>query len=233
LTFGSERYFSGLGYLDLSQNMIESIDKDAFKFSSRLLSIDLGFNFLSELPSSVFRWLVYLKRLILASNRLSYLTNDIFNDLTDLLELDLSQNLLLLLDDSVFSGTKMLRELRLERNLELRLNSNWSSPILGLTSIRNLYISSNIFYRNMNKSELISENLKKLRESLKPRVFKSILFSKVDYLLSINIIMVDNWEELTDLDCGSVMFFFRYKLHFNVKTSGQFQKFLLECFNIT
>ena len=87
-----------LEYINLSNNHIKTINPDAFRYLTTLLTIDLSFNNLNEMThledtfQKLFRWNENLTSIDLSSNGLSYLPDKSFLSNANLVEIRLSQN---------------------------------------------------------------------------------------------------------------------------------------------
>ena len=87
-----------LEYINLSHNHINTINPDAFRDLTTLLTIDLSFNNLNEMThledtfQKLFRWNENLTSIDLSSNGLSYLPDKSFLSNANLVEIRLSQN---------------------------------------------------------------------------------------------------------------------------------------------
>ena len=90
--------FLNLEYINLSNNHIKTINPDAFRYLTTLLTIDLSFNNLNEMThledtfQKLFRWNENLTSIDLSSNGLSYLPDKSFLSNANLVEIRLSQN---------------------------------------------------------------------------------------------------------------------------------------------
>ena len=119
--FGILFYIENLEYISLSHNHIKTINPDAFKDLTTLLTINLSFNNLKEMPDledtfqKLFSWNENLTYIDLSSNGLSYLPGNSFLSNENLAEIRLSHNSFKQLSLNVSN----LRKLQL---LDLRYN---------------------------------------------------------------------------------------------------------------
>jgi Leucine-rich repeat (LRR) protein len=107
---------SNLVKLDLSNNLISSIELNTFKYLQQLETLDLSNNKLVYLSNAVFSGLKNLKNLILKSNLISNLIAAQFNSLPMLQFLDLSSNKITNLEGSNFIYLNNLNKLQIEFN---------------------------------------------------------------------------------------------------------------------
>jgi Leucine-rich repeat (LRR) protein len=82
---------SSLEAIDLSHNLIESVNEMNFNFSKNLSSINLNFNFIKIIHDASFKHLINLKSFKMASNNLESFDMGLLN-WNKMLELDLSFN---------------------------------------------------------------------------------------------------------------------------------------------
>jgi len=104
---------SNLHYLDLKNNLIESIEKNTFTSLINLVNLNLKGNCIENLDSNVFYGLVNLKFLDISFNRLRHLEVNLLNDLLNLKEIDLSRNELESISSNTFKDLKNLISINL------------------------------------------------------------------------------------------------------------------------
>ncbi|KAK3101758.1 hypothetical protein FSP39_006143 [Pinctada imbricata] len=145
--------------LDLSRNGIEHPD-----FQNTFLQIkflDLSHNLLVSVDKRI-RKFTKLKYLQLQNNRISGLENGIFSGLKYLSVLDLSQNHLSSIEAHAFGGLNYLQKLRLDGNRIVFLERQW---FLSMPSLHWLYLSRNRISRIDGKMFETLSGLKMLKIS--------------------------------------------------------------------
>jgi Leucine-rich repeat (LRR) protein len=151
---------SGLNDIDLSTNLILSIDPLLFARHPALLQLDLSSNQLGVLDPATLRNLSQLVLLNLGTNRLSYLTPGTFDSQRKLQTLDLSYNRLSSLKTpGIFTPLMALQKLKIRNN---RLNELGMDTFKGLANLQYLDLSANKIYELNDSifSDLV--NLKEL-----------------------------------------------------------------------
>ena len=116
--------FMSLKTLDLSNNLISTIELNAFKHLAELETLDLSNNKLNYLSSAAFNGLKSLKNLILKSNQISNLVPNQFASLQTLIFLDLSSNRISNLEATNFNNLTSLNTIQLEFNPFERISSD-------------------------------------------------------------------------------------------------------------
>ena len=112
---------TNLTELDLSSNLLESLNAELFAGLSNLMDLNLRSNRLASLDAKLFSGLSGLERLNLRSNRLASLNAKLFTGLGSLERLDLYANRLSELPHGIFDGLDVER---------LYLNRNPASPFV-------------------------------------------------------------------------------------------------------
>lgn len=97
-----------ISYLDLSNNYLEQLDANTFRFCLNLKLINLANNRLNTLPADIFRDCEQLQTLNLASNRLSSICKETFSSCLRLKRIDLSNNQISNLNESVRNKKALL-----------------------------------------------------------------------------------------------------------------------------
>lgn len=141
--------------LDLSQNLIQSVGKDAFAGITSLIYLQLGRNNLTELSPEVFRN-VSVWTLDLSDNNLQYLPDNLLKGQTNLLALLLQRNPIKTITANVFADLTSLRSLTLFHG---KLDQIESGAFRN-TALTSLYIFGN------NISSISGEVLKTASNSL-------------------------------------------------------------------
>ncbi|XP_052823745.1 leucine-rich repeat-containing G-protein coupled receptor 4 isoform X2 [Octopus bimaculoides] len=104
-------------YADFSDNLISSINTDAFaNFRESVRYLFLQNNRLKELHAGMFRRMVYLRELNVSENRVSVIKENVFQTLRNLRILNLSGNKLTHITPSDLIGAKSLEKLYLHSN---------------------------------------------------------------------------------------------------------------------
>ncbi|XP_060583906.1 uncharacterized protein LOC132740065 [Ruditapes philippinarum] len=107
----------GLIFLDLSNNEIKDVQKNAFTMQTKLETLILANNKLTTLPLDVFDNLSYLISLDLSSNRITKVEQRYFKHLTKLENLNLEHNVIITLPyDFLESQINSIRDVTLAEN---------------------------------------------------------------------------------------------------------------------
>lgn len=134
--------YRNLEYLDLSFNVIYTLDKRNFNELYHLKALYLNNNKISLLREETFLGLNSLKELYLNKNHLANLSSEIFTHLHNLELLDISQNKITFIDDNAFFGLKSLKTLLLRHN---ELSAIPSASFQHISSMNNLDLGLNTF----------------------------------------------------------------------------------------
>ena len=103
-------------HLDLSRNIINKVNIEAFVGLSDLEVLDMSYNYLSEVPGQALSSLVDLRSLLLKYNRFSWVSATTFAGITQLEQLDLSGNDLTAVPTSALRPLGRLKVLKLRNN---------------------------------------------------------------------------------------------------------------------
>lgn len=125
--------------LDLSVNMIDTIDDYAFAHLSLLEELHLDDNNLTTITGNMFAGLTELLILSLSENEIETIENAAFNDLKQLSILNLSRNKIKVLNDHVFDGLAGLKRLEIAFNQIGNIANSFSD----LTSLIRLNLYNN------------------------------------------------------------------------------------------
>ena len=143
-TFG---YMKSLIEIDLSVNLIQTIDVESFnihKYSylgpGLIEKLDLSSNFIKSLPSSLFQYLTNLRYLLLNKNMIKILDKNIFNSTYSLIHLDLSLNSISSLNFLLNQNLKSVKYLKLSNNF---INQIPNNQFIYFKQLRQLDLSSN------------------------------------------------------------------------------------------
>lgn len=167
--------------LDLSHNLLTSIDDDAFQGLFNLEELDLGHNQLAAIAENAFRGLSKLETLILSMNKLTFVQHSWWINVPTLYNLYLDGNRLGLLPEDAFKPLRVLLSLDLSNNKIFRVNSH---AFRGLDQLENLQLAANTL------SAVPAQALRQLRRSI-----KSINLSRNP----IFTLMTDDFAEMTAL----------------------------------
>ena len=133
--------FSSINDLDLSKQMIHTIDSDVFNETINLKTLKLSYNRLEIIKRSWFgKSMINLERLILRKNQITKIELLAFDNLKSLRVLDLRYNNLGNLDDGAFWGLNSLKYLVLDYNHITNIRYGWT---YGLDSLEKLSIKFN------------------------------------------------------------------------------------------
>lgn len=110
--------FVKLRVLDVSDNQIQSLDRDLFQRSIQLHTLNLGRNEIQKLPGNVFGDLTELRELRLNNNKFIDFSfgPSVFSQLRQLNILDLSNNTIIDIERHMFYGLESLIEINLSHN---------------------------------------------------------------------------------------------------------------------
>lgn len=129
-----------LDILNLNQNLIERVDKDAFDGLINLKYLYLNHNKIRALNENIFQYLVNLKILYLEDNLLTEIHPLLFNNLSNLNYLYLNNNSISYLVQYNFKQLTSLVDLQLIYN---NLTEIQTSSFNGMKNLRYLYLGHN------------------------------------------------------------------------------------------
>ncbi|GBN12206.1 Leucine-rich repeat neuronal protein 2 [Araneus ventricosus] len=135
--------YQNLRFLDMSQNLLQTLGHDNFLVQKDLRVLHLNSNKISSLKAKAFVGLSALKILRLDGNAISDIDDETFEPLYSLETLDLSRNSISTLSSSTFSGLINLKELLLRDN---RLTRIPSESFHNVKSLRSLDLGMNYIY---------------------------------------------------------------------------------------
>jgi Leucine-rich repeat (LRR) protein len=143
-TFG---YMKSLIEIDLSGNLIQTIDVEAFnihKYSylgpGLIEKLDLSSNLITTLPPNLFQYLTNLRYLLLNKNMIKTLDTSIFNSIHSLIHFDLSLNSIVNLNFLLNENLKSVKYLKLSNNF---INQIPNNQFIYFKQLRQLDLSSN------------------------------------------------------------------------------------------
>ncbi|XP_054915360.1 LOW QUALITY PROTEIN: toll-like receptor 13 [Poeciliopsis prolifica] len=125
--------------LDLSENHIQSIDKNAFTSIRNLTILRMSRNKLRSVPTAI-QTLQNLSKLDLSSNMISTLTCQDFSNQTRLKELSLQNNSIHKLTECAFKGLVQLQVLKLQSNQITDLKGAFKA---SLPNLKQLHLNGN------------------------------------------------------------------------------------------
>jgi Leucine-rich repeat (LRR) protein/energy-coupling factor transporter ATP-binding protein EcfA2 len=135
--------------INLSENKIESIHKDTFKGLEDLEIIDLSGNILKSIDEHAFNNFPNLAKIYLSNNKIKSIHGDAFKDLNDLREIKLSQNEIESIDEHAFNNLPNLAEIDLSNN---KIKSIHQKTFLNLTNLKRIFLHSLSFMDSINSN---------------------------------------------------------------------------------
>ena len=105
-----------LSLLDLSSNQIELIEKDTFKYLTKLVTLHLNKNKIQQLDSYLFQGLINLNALYLSSNKIKEIKSNTFSQLPNLKYLLLNINKIQLIQANALTGSCNLQKFDITDN---------------------------------------------------------------------------------------------------------------------
>ena len=221
------KFFESLVNLTLSSNKINYTE--TFKNLEKLERLSLDFNYIFTLDQDTFVGLFRLEFLNLSSNALESIDRYLFKDLYSLKEIDLSNNSIINLGDTSTSNSlSRLESLFLQNNLNLVVGEK---SLLGMENIQNIWIDIEVFYDFKNKMNFNKSLIHRQNKNVSYNGNKSIL--RVYYHSIFVTANNRNYNVYNDeIDCFLVLFFIRHKIHLNLKTDHEMEKFFESCFKL-
>lgn len=180
---------------NLSNNIIESIEPQAFEQLPNLQIIDLSLNKLSSLPDMVFAKLSQLKEIDLSDNGLTSLQENIFDDQQWLEVLHLRANNLKSLPEVLFRNNERLRVLDLSHNELYSLPDTIFQSTLALTT---LDLSENQFSVVPSEDLARAKNLEEL--DISANMMKKLDHDSFTNLNHLKVLRINNMKQLTEID---------------------------------
>uniref|UniRef100_A0A224XD61 Putative gpcr class b orphan receptor 1 n=1 Tax=Panstrongylus lignarius TaxID=156445 RepID=A0A224XD61_9HEMI len=184
-----------LHHLDLSNNMIEHLEKDVFSYVNSLTNLNLCSNYLSQLHDQVFMYLDNLLNLQLCNNKLA----------RNFEAIDKTKRLHYL--NLANTGIKEMPNLQLSQLIHLNISGNNISQLqqgflLGLPNLRQLDLSRN----NLTGWSIVgwnhAQNLKELDLSNNPvKILTKDTFEGLENLKTLNL---QNLKYLERFDSDSL-----------------------------
>ncbi|XP_054290558.1 leucine-rich repeats and immunoglobulin-like domains protein 3 [Macrosteles quadrilineatus] len=151
---------NSLQLLSLSSNKIQSIDS-VWEFCSQLQELDISNNLLRSIENNTLQYLSKLQTLNLNHNQISYIAEGAFNHTPSLIQLNLSSNKISwTIEDMLgpFVGLKVLTKLNLADNA---ITSVSEQALVGLDNLEYLDLSNNhiktLHEASLNYSPLLQE----------------------------------------------------------------------------
>ncbi|EDW74921.2 uncharacterized protein Dwil_GK15934 [Drosophila willistoni] len=207
-------FYMKLEILDLSQNIIETLGSKNFEYQSVLRTLNLSRNLVSSLNKHAFKGLTNLMVLDLSYNRIETVHPTAFGDLASLVDLDLTNNNIVSLEDNCFKGLLTLEILVFRNN---RLLDVPASNLWHLHNLKSLDMSDNLveFVRNDSfegLKELLALSMRgNVMNELDPSAFEGLISLKHLDLADNNLTMVPTQQlaklsNLTYLNLGGNRF---------------------------
>jgi hypothetical protein len=197
--------------LDLSKNIIDEIEIDAFFYLKSLRNLSLSNNKLTNLTRNNFATLFGLFYLNLSFNLISSIENGTFINLNKLISLDLNYNNLKSIEANMFQGLIDLSDLFIQGNASLTMTSQ---SFNGLLNLSNLHID-----------EMMVSEFKCIFMHSLERTIQRNVDNKYVYYRSINLLIQDtNLIQERD-SCDLKLGLLQFKIHLNLKNDDQNELF--------
>ncbi|XP_026541051.1 toll-like receptor 13 [Notechis scutatus] len=130
-----------LVFLDLSQNSIQSLEKNDFKNFSCLQALNISQNNIDKIEDGAFIHTSHLDFLNLSVNQLQFLSSSMFDGLMNLTTLLLARNKIYRINPSAFANLENLKVIDLSSNKLYTLNA--MHAVFNMGSLRELHIKDN------------------------------------------------------------------------------------------
>uniref|UniRef100_A0A670XW07 TIR domain-containing protein n=1 Tax=Pseudonaja textilis TaxID=8673 RepID=A0A670XW07_PSETE len=130
-----------LVFLDLSQNSIQSLEKNDFKNFSCLQALNISQNNINKIEDGAFIHTSHLEFLNLSVNQLQFLSSSMFDGLMNLTTLLLARNKISKINPSAFANLENLKVIDLSSNKLYTLNA--MHAVFNMGSLRELHIKDN------------------------------------------------------------------------------------------
>nr|XP_028566988.1 leucine-rich repeat and immunoglobulin-like domain-containing nogo receptor-interacting protein 4 [Podarcis muralis]XP_028566989.1 leucine-rich repeat and immunoglobulin-like domain-containing nogo receptor-interacting protein 4 [Podarcis muralis] len=180
--------------LDLSQNVLRTLQQGMFSRLQALKELDLSYNALSNIEPGAFNSLKRLMTLRLTGNKLKMVPSGVFTGLPSLAVLDISENEIVLFQDHSFKDLSSLRKLEAGDNHLIFVSSQAFS---GLQSLRQLTLEK------CNLTGVPTEALSHLRHLVELRLKVLSIGSVPDHsfqkLHRLKVLEIHRWPSLTAL----------------------------------
>lgn len=221
------KFFESLVNLTLSSNKINYTE--TFKNLEKLERLSLDLNYIFTLDQDTFVGLFRLEFLNLSSNALESIDRYLFKDLYSLKEIDLSNNSIINLGDTSTSNSlSRLESLFLQNNLNLVVGEK---SLSGMENIQNIWIDIEVFYDFKNKMNFNKSLIHRQNKNVSYNGNKSILRVYYHSIFVTSKNRNNNFYN-DEIDCFLVLFFIRHKIHLNLKTDFEMEKFFESCFKL-
>jgi Leucine-rich repeat (LRR) protein len=202
-----------LKILNLDSNEISFMDKNLFFNLKTLVNLSIADNQLTSINKALFFNLFKLKFLNLSRNRIDFIQTNTFLSLDNLLSLDLSFNRLHSIQNGVFNGLIDLSDLNLINNSQFLTFENQS--LNSIFNISNIYLDIHLI-----------EQYKCFFMHSIERVVRRNVSNKYLFYKSINLLTL---KSENDLDCELTFQFLQFKIHLNLKTDFENERFYEKC----
>ncbi|XP_044267210.1 leucine-rich repeat-containing protein 15-like [Tribolium madens] len=148
---------SDLKELSFANNIIETVEENAFDHLPNLKTLDLSHNLLSDLPSGIFRNLSHITYISLDNNKFTTIKGEIFDN-SSILNLYLADNLLKTLSENFMKQMPNLIGIYLNRNhlteIPAGIFNNQTVQHVDLSNNEISYIAPNAFDNMPNLTDL-------------------------------------------------------------------------------
>jgi Leucine-rich repeat (LRR) protein len=202
-----------LKILNLDSNEISFLDKNLFSNLKTLVNLSIADNQLTSINKALFFNLFKLKFLNLSQNRIDFIQTNTFLSLDNLLSLDLSFNRLHSIQNGVFNGLIDLSDLNLINNSQFLTFENQS--LNSIFNISNIYLDIHLI-----------EQYKCFFMHSIERVVRRNASNKYIFYKSINLLTLNSEN---DLDCELTFQFLQFKIHLNLKSDFENERFYEKC----
>ncbi|XP_053573317.1 leucine-rich repeat and immunoglobulin-like domain-containing nogo receptor-interacting protein 1 [Bombina bombina] len=151
--------FPYLEELELSENIVSTIEPGAFNGLFNLRSLGLRNNRLKLIPLGVFTGLSNLTKLDISENKIVILLDDMFQDLYNLKSLEVGDNDLVYISHRAFRGLNSLEELSLEKCNLTSVPTEALSHLHGIISLRlrylNIMVIRDYSFKRLNRLKVL------------------------------------------------------------------------------
>jgi hypothetical protein len=199
--------------LNLDSNEISFMNNNLFSNLKTLVNLSIADNQLTSINKEIYFNLFNLNYLNLSRNRIDFIEMNTFDGLDNLLSLDLSFNRLFSIQNGVFNGLIDVNDLNLINNSQFLTFENQS--LNSILNISNIYLDSHLI-----------EQYKCFFMHSIERVVRRNVSNKYIFYKSINLLTLNSEN---DLDCELTFQFLQFKIHLNLKSDFENERFYEKC----
>ena len=155
------KHFKGLNkleYLDLSNNEIDSIDRDSFKDLNNLEFLKLSSNQIETIDSNLFKSLDTLWQLRINGNQIKFLDEKIFDILRNIREISLDNNKIVTIPSNLLQHNFKLEEIRLGGNKIETISPTMFDHLYNLNYVglkRNVCVNDFFYFLRFNEMKVL------------------------------------------------------------------------------